>query len=133
MDTHADRAEAVFAEGYNCAQAVLGAFSQALGLEERTAMRIASSLGGGLGHTGEVCGAALGMMLAIGMAEGYDTADQATKMAHSERVAGMMRAFRERFGATGCDALREVGNRAVCIPYVRYAAELVEQAMRSEA
>lgn len=123
---YADKAEAIFAKGYNCAQAVFGAFSEEYGLGEEEAMRLASSLGGGLGHSGEVCGALLGMALAVGMEQGYGadpTMDE--KNAHNARVKRMMDAFREKFGETKCDALREVGNRGVCIPYVRYAAELV--------
>lgn len=120
--TYADRAEAIFTQGFNCAQAVYGAFAEALGMDMDQAMRVASSLGGGLGHTGEVCGAALGMALAIGMAKGYAQADADIKNQHSARVKRLMDDFRAHFGATGCDALREVGNRAVCVAYVRYAA-----------
>ena len=123
-NSYMDRAEAIFGKGYNCAQAVLGAFAEAYGLDMDTAMRVASSLGGGLGHSGEVCGAALGMAVAIGLGKGYAEADPAVKMTHSALVKEMMDDFRLQFGATRCDALREVGNRALCVDYVRYAAAL---------
>lgn len=126
-----DRAEDIFNRGYNCAQAVLGAFAEALGMDDQTAMRIASSLGGGIAHTGEACGAALGMCLAYGLAKGYDTdPDAATKNAHNARVKALMEAFREAFGHMDCDDLRVEGDRGACVPYVRYAAELVERAIR---
>lgn len=124
---HADRAEAFFDKGFNCAQAVFAALAPDLGMDERMALKVASGLGGGLGHSGEVCGAALGMCMAAGLANGYDDeaqlADPAVKQAHSAQIKALMDTFRTCFGATGCDDLREVGNRAVCVPYVRRAVE----------
>ncbi len=128
---HADQAENLFAKGYNCAQAVFGAFAGEAGMDDKTAMRVASSLGGGIAHTGEACGAALGMCLALGLAEGYDTdPDQDTKNAHNARVKTLMEAFRAAFdGRMDCDDMRVVGDRTVCVAYVRRAAELVEEAL----
>ena len=126
-----DKAEAIFARGFNCAQAVLGAFAEELGMDFQTAMRVAASLGGGIAHTGEACGAAIGMCMAYGLAAGYDTdPDTDTKNAHNARVKAMMEAFREKFGHMDCDDLRVIGNRSVCIPYVRFAAEVAEQAIK---
>ena len=62
----------LFSNGFNCAQAVLGAFSNDLGLDRNTAMKIASGLGGGV-KTGEICGAVSGAVLAIGLKYGYGT------------------------------------------------------------
>lgn len=129
--TNADRAEALFAQGYNCAQAVLGATAQTLSIDMDTAMKMSSSLGGGLGHAGEVCGAVLGMAMAVGLLQGPgDVPDPEAKKAFNERIKLLVEDFRAKFGASGCDDLREVGNRAVCVPYVRYAAEMVERAPR---
>ncbi len=125
---HADQAEAIFGRGFNCAQAVFGAFAEQYGMDFETAMRAASSLGGGIAHTGEACGAALGMCMALGMAKGYgEDPDQATKDALNLRVKALMTEFREKFGHMDCDDLRVPGNRALCAGYVRYAAELVEK------
>ena len=52
--THAEKAEALFCEGYNCAQAVLLAFGDITGLDEKTAAMLSSSFGGGLGRMREV-------------------------------------------------------------------------------
>ena len=40
----ADRAEALFMEGYNCSQAVFGAIAEEYGMDFETAMKISSSL-----------------------------------------------------------------------------------------
>ena len=70
---NSERAVALFLEGYNCAQAVLGAFSEEIGLSEKMAMRLACPFGGGVGRLREICGACSGMLLAAGALYGYDT------------------------------------------------------------
>ena len=55
--TYGDRAEALFRQGYNCAQSVFAAFADLLDMEESYALRLASSFGGGVGRLREICGA----------------------------------------------------------------------------
>ncbi len=71
MTQRADRAKELFLEGYNCCQAVVGAFSDCIDLEFDVLMKIASSFGGGMGRMREVCGAVSGMFLAAGYLAGY--------------------------------------------------------------
>ena len=52
----AARAEALFREGYNCAQSVVLAYVQEMGLETQTAARLSSGFGGGVGGLRSVCG-----------------------------------------------------------------------------
>lgn len=127
--TKADLAEALFSKGYNCAQSVLCAFTEDLGVDMDTAMRMSSSLGGGLGHAGEVCGAVLGMAMAVGLMHGTGTTlpDMEAKGALNEKTRLLVEDFRAKFGSSGCDDLREAGNRTICMPYVRYAAALAER------
>ena len=70
--THKEKARENFLKGYNCAQAVFVAFSDVTGLSEEQAFLISSSFGGGMGHTGEACGAVTGMYMAAGMIFGYN-------------------------------------------------------------
>ena len=46
---HAEKARDLFREGYNCAQSVVGAFHEEMGLSLSEATRLASSFGGGMG------------------------------------------------------------------------------------
>ena len=48
-------AKALFMEGYNCSQAVVGAWAEDIGLDSETAYKIASGFGGGIGRMREVC------------------------------------------------------------------------------
>jgi len=68
--TKEERAVGLFAKGYNCAQAVLGAFCEEEGLDLNTAFRLASGFGGGI-RCGEVCGAVSGAIMAIGLKCGF--------------------------------------------------------------
>lgn len=69
---HAEKARDLFREGYNCAQSVVGAFHEEMGLSLSEATRLASSFGGGMGGLRETCGAVTGMFLVAGMLMGYD-------------------------------------------------------------
>jgi C_GCAxxG_C_C family probable redox protein len=66
-------AEARFSQSYNCAQAVFSIFAPQLGLDEKTALKLASPFGGGVARRGEVCGAVSGALLALGLKEGAET------------------------------------------------------------
>ena len=83
MTKHEALARANFLEGYNCAQAVLLAFAEDAGLEKNTALRLASSFGGGVGGMREMCGALSGACMAAGLLFGYDSPDaKEEKAAH---------------------------------------------------
>ena len=50
MSDKAQQAEKLFREGYNCCQAVIGAFAEELGMQTDDILRLASSFGGGMGR-----------------------------------------------------------------------------------
>ncbi|HSW58528.1 MAG TPA: C-GCAxxG-C-C family (seleno)protein, partial [Dehalococcoidales bacterium] len=54
-------------EHMNCAQSVLLAFCEELGLDRATALRLTMGFGGGMGHTGGTCGAVVGAYLIFGL------------------------------------------------------------------
>lgn len=102
----AREAMAYFRQGYNCAQAVMAAFCKDLGLDERQALMLSSSFGGGIGRMREVCGAVSGMVMAAGLARGYsDPKATSEKAAHYERVQKMASRFREENGSIVCREL----------------------------
>jgi len=63
-----------FNNNFNCAQAVLTAFSDELGLDKVTALKVSTCFGGGM-RCGEVCGAVTGALMAIGMKYGHYISD----------------------------------------------------------
>ena len=100
---HSERAVELFVEGYNCAQAVAAAFSDLTGLDEKTAARMASCFGGGMGRMREVCGAVSGMLLVAGILYGYDDPKATTaKRELYAQVQEMAGQFREEMGSIIC-------------------------------
>lgn len=101
-----ERAAALFKEGFSCSQAVFAAFAEDGGLTREQALRIAQPFGGGLSHRGELCGAAGGGLLAIGLRHGRTRADD---LAARDRTYALVNAFLDRFrdahGALTCPGL----------------------------
>ena len=104
--SHSEKAVALFKSGYNCAQAVFVAFSDVTGLDEKTALMLSSSFGGGLGRMREVCGAVSGMFMVAGQLYGYSSpTDNDTKKEHYALIQRMAAKFREKNGSIICREL----------------------------
>lgn len=140
-------AEQNFKNGCNCAQAVLAAFSDLTGLEEETAMRIASGFGGGMARMREVCGAVSGMFMAAGLILGDDNVpSHEHKAALYAELQELAEGFREENGSLLCrELLAGVGTeqgsapeerteryyrKRPCAELCRCAAELLEEYLR---
>ena len=109
VDAAADRAEALFREGYSCSQSVLMAFAPVLGMEERQAALVASAFGGGMGRQGLACGALTGALMVLGLNCGHRIAeDGAAKDALYARVQALVARFEQQHGASTCRQLTGV-------------------------
>ena len=144
VDNAVDR----FRRGYNCAQAVLSAYANDLGLSEDAALRLAGLFGGGMGRRGEVCGAVTGALMVLGLKFGSTTAGDAVGKERQYGVAReLMSRFRERRRSILCRELlgcqlstaegwQEAQDRGLflnlCPELIRDAAEIVSQLLRSE-
>lgn len=105
-DKKAERARQLFKEGYNCAQAVVGAFAKEMGMDFDTAMKLASSFGGGMGRMREVCGAVSGMFIVAGVLYGYsDPKDKDAKDKHYALIQELAEKFKNQNGSIVCKNL----------------------------
>lgn len=103
---HVQKAEQLFTQGYNCAQAIACAFCDITGLSEALSARLASSFGGGLGRMREVCGAVSGAAMVLGVVYGCsDPEDREAKKAHYALVQDFARRFKEQNGSIICREL----------------------------
>lgn len=144
MSTKGDRAYELFKEGYNCSQAVFGAFAEELGVDFETALKLASGFGGGIGRMREVCGAFTGLTMAASMIYGYnDPKATDTKAELYEKIRALADKFREENGSIICRELlglqqaeksavpeartSEYYKKRPCAELCRYAADLLEQ------
>lgn len=99
-------AENNFKEGYNCAQAVVLAFSDIVNLDKETLLCMSSSFGGGMGRLREVCGSVSGMFMILGLLRGYSspTARQEKKNLYAE-IQSLAAEFKEINGSIVCREL----------------------------
>ena len=93
---HEIKAAELFLQGYNCSQAVAVAFCDVTGMDEKTAARLASPFGGGMGRMREVCGGVSGMLMVMGWLYGYEEpgnhADKKALYADIQALAEKLRA-----------------------------------------
>lgn len=120
MSTHSETAEALFTEGYNCAQSVFAAFCDETGLPRETALALASSFGGGMGRLREVCGAVTGMFMAAGLLYGrFKPGDSEAKSLHNLRIQELAARFREENGSILCRELLGIDADGSPVPTLR--------------
>jgi C_GCAxxG_C_C family probable redox protein len=138
-----ERAALRFEEGFSCSQSVFSAFAPQLGLDCKTALKVAGAFGGGMGRMGETCGAVTGAFMVIGLKHGRTEADdEEAKERTYELAREFARRFERRNGSIMCRELlgRDIGIpeqrmlakeeglfATLCSKFVRDAAEILEQ------
>ena len=115
--THQEKALALFHEGYNCAQAVFTAFSEDMEVDEKFALRLASSFGGGMGRMREVCGAVSGALMVLGTLKGYDSLEDRNAInGHYAVVQNFAGQFREIHDSIICRDLLKLRQGELSTP-----------------
>ena len=101
-----DRAKELFLSGMNCAQAVVCAFADRFGIDEKTAMKFSEGLGGGMSRLRLTCGAVSAMAMAAGLKLGKGEAgDVKTRGEVYAAVQKMAGEFKEKNGSLICREL----------------------------
>lgn len=77
---------------FNCAQTVFSLFAPELGIDEKTALKVASGFGSGMNYA-ETCGAVTGAYMVIGLKHGHATPNPDEK-ANTKKL---IRQFNEKF------------------------------------
>ena len=126
---------------FNCAQTVFSLHAEELGLNEKTALRIASGFGGGMACA-ETCGAVTGSYMVIGMKYGHHTSNPEAKTATKQKIQLFNEKFKAAHGSlvckelTGFDISTPEGNAAAssedvfhkkCPAFVKTAYEILEK------
>lgn len=100
-----EKAKALFMQGYNCTQSVLGAFCDTMGMDFDTTMKLASAFGGGIARMRHICGCCSAMFMVTGMVRGYTVHEAKVKSEHYAFVQSMAREFERRNGSLICREL----------------------------
>ena len=144
MGIYSEKAANNFREGYNCAQSVLLAFANKVGLKENVALKLASSFGGGMGRLREVCGAVSAMFIIAGILKGYtEPNNDIVKANHYKLIQDLAAEFKLKHGTIICRELLgldgtefspipsartdEYYKERPCEEFIRCAAEIVEE------
>lgn len=106
MGKRADKAREMFLQGYNCCQAVVGAFAQFYGFDPVTAMKFAEGFGGGLGRMRLTCGAVNAMAMVAGMKMSHGQAGDLQRRGEIYTVVRqMVEEFKANNGSIVCAEL----------------------------
>lgn len=114
--------------GYNCAQSVLAALGSYTSLDVKTALSVSGGFGGGV-RCGEICGAASGAVMALGLAFPYVNGEDAeAKTRISKLTLAMNRDFVKQFGCIRCQDLKRSG--IPCEELIAWAARHAEEIIK---
>lgn len=107
LEERVGKAGRLFKEGgYNCCQAVVLAYCDLFGMDEKTAASLSSGFGGGMGRMREVCGSVSGMVMLSGMLSPADNpSDKAGRTANYALVQEVAGEFRNINGSIICREL----------------------------
>ncbi|MBQ0059908.1 MAG: C_GCAxxG_C_C family protein [Lachnospiraceae bacterium] len=125
--------------GLNCAESTLHILIERGVIDAPIeTVRMMTGFGGGM-QRGEVCGALVGAIAAIGWVKGRTETGQDRKPT-ADAVRTLLKQFEEEFGAIRCEELRQLHSGGVqtksdkmyraCTPFVERAAEMVEELLK---
>lgn len=112
-------------EGFNCAQCVLKSCAADTGFDDALATAVAEGFGGGL-RSGEICGAASGGVMALGLAAAKLGIDRKAVAGAAKEYCGE---FKEKFGAIRCLDLKK--SKDFCNVLIEFGADLAEKSINN--
>ena len=144
---HAEKAVEYYNNGFNCSQSVFTTYATEQGMDEKTALMVATNFGGGE-RKGELCGAVAGALMVLGLKcghfDGNDTDSKSKAYSISEEY---MNRFIEKNGSVVCRNLLgyDLTNaedrkiimeknlfRTLCPNLVRKAVEILDEMIDEE-
>lgn len=98
------RTRELFASGYYCAESVLLAMAESLGIQSDLIPRIATGFCSGMARTGGQCGAVSGAIMGLGLVGGRSAPTETVERNYA-LARQLIRRFEERFSSTNCRGL----------------------------
>ena len=123
-------------KGYNCAQAVVCAYCDLLGVDEKDAFKMAEAFGFGMGTMG-TCGAVSAMAALVGMKMSDGNLDNPeTKKQCYKKIKEMTNRFKDMNKSIICAEIKGVNGGNVlrsCDGCIEDAAKIVEEMLLEES
>lgn len=118
-------------KGYNCAQSVICAFAEELGMDEVTLFKASEGFGAGMGGMQCTCGALSGIIMALGFQNSTANLDGEKSKAKTYQIAkDAVTMFEEKAGSTVCKEIKGIGTGKVlhsCPACIEDAVEILEK------
>ena len=131
--TKKELAIALHDKGYNCAQAVICAFKDELGMDEEILFKATEGFGLGMGCMNGTCGAVSGAVMAAGFKNSTANFDgPKSKMDTYKLSRAILEAFEQKNGSTTCRDLKGVDTGTIlrsCPGCIEDAVDLVEKVL----
>lgn len=90
-------------EGFNCCESILMGLLDHLGVQSELVPQIATGFGGGIGHTGRICGALTGATMVLGIRYGRkDPRDTETRDRCYQLVERFLQEAQDALGSLEC-------------------------------
>ena len=103
----------------NCSQSVLSVFCEEFGLDRNLALKVAMGFGGGMGRTGNTCGAVTGAYMVLGLSQRINENNPRESI---ERTYKLVQEFNQEF--------EKLHSSIICKELIKYdlnsSEELVE-------
>lgn len=107
MEDRSAKAIELHHKGYNCAQAVICAYADLFGIDERTAFSVSEGFGAGMGGMESTCGAISGMLMLNGLKNSSGTlSEKPTKAATYKTSKELVQIFTEKNGSSICKEIK---------------------------
>ncbi|MFW9999860.1 MAG: C-GCAxxG-C-C family protein [Candidatus Hodarchaeota archaeon] len=132
-----------FRGNFNCAQSIFRTYATQYGLDEDTALKLATGFGGGMGRMQKTCGAISGAFMAIGLKYGMGlNGDIEARDKTYQLIREFTNRFQEIHGSInckellGCDISTPEGREYYdqndffekkCFEYVKDSAKILEE------
>lgn len=120
-------------KGYNCAQAVICAFSEELGVSEEILFKAAEGFGLGMGCMNGTCGAVSGAVMAAGFKNSTGNFDGPKSKLDTYKLSKqILESFEEKNGSVTCRELKGVDTGTVlrsCPGCIEDAVDLVNEVL----
>jgi C_GCAxxG_C_C family probable redox protein len=106
----------LFKSGFFCAESVLLAIAESLGIQSDLIPKIASGFCSGVSRTGGMCGAVSGAIMGINLVAGRNSPVESNELSYALTQVLISR-FEQQYGSTncrqlmGCDLATEAGQR----------------------
>lgn len=121
--------------GYNCAQAVICAYSELFGLSEKDAFRVSEGFGGGMGGMKETCGAVSAIYMVLGLLNSDGALEKPSSKASTySLVQQAAEKFKNKSKSTICAQLKGIGTGKPlrsCEGCIEDACDILDEMLKS--